>query len=111
MGLTPQAAMAATASCIALSIPASETHPSWRHLLKASKWILVTVDVPMLAIHTNPVVATTGHSPGVIATREHLPGTETQAGACLERFLESVGCLHFDEYVAAFLRGTQIGCP
>lgn len=55
----------------------------------------------MLAIHTNPVVATTSHGSGVIAAREHLPGTKTHAGACLERFLECVGCLHLDRCVAA----------
>ena len=64
----------------------------------------------MLAIHTNPVVATTGHGPGVIATREHLPGTKTKAGACFERFLESIGCLHVDRYVAASLIGKKMLC-
>lgn len=57
----------------------------------------------MLAINTDPVVATTSHGPGVIATREHLPGTETQARACLERFLECVCRLHLDGYVVASL--------
>lgn len=48
----------------------------------------------MLSIHTLPIDARASYDPGLIGTREHLPGTESQARACFERFLESVGGLH-----------------
>ena len=56
----------------------------------------LTIDIAVLGIDTDPIETTACYCPGLIAAREHLPCTESQAGACFERFLEAICSLHFD---------------
>jgi hypothetical protein len=48
----------------------------------------------MLCIHADPIVAAAGHESGMVSTGEHLPGTERQAAAGAQGFLDLVGGLH-----------------
>ena len=72
MGLTPQAAMAATASCMLLS-------GSYESVVSLVMRYVFTINVAMLSIHGNPIVSTTRDSPAMICSRQHLPRTEGPA--------------------------------
>jgi hypothetical protein len=75
--------------------PVSETHACWRDLCVKPASGFLTVDISMLRIDADPIEATACYCSGLIATGEHLPRTESQARACFERFLKSIGSLHF----------------
>lgn len=75
-GLTPHAAIAATASCIAPSAP-WEVSPDPCHGCRAGVCVCSSraVDVPMFAIDTHPVHAAPRHRPSEVGARQHLPPT------------------------------------
>lgn len=87
-GLTPQDAIAVTASCMAPSRHVSV--PCLPHslcceagLMSSDSFMRIfTIDVAMLSVDDNPVKSAPGNCPGLVASWKHLPCSEGEPGAC-----------------------------
>ena len=53
-----------------------------------------TCNIAMFRVHTDPIVATSSHEPGVVGTRHHLPCPKGQTTLGFKTLLETVCSLH-----------------
>jgi hypothetical protein len=63
----------------------------------------LTSNIPMLAIHKNPIEAATSHRPRQIAPRQHLPCAEGDAATAVQRRAQLVRFVHYGGHGRLFL--------
>lgn len=93
MGLTPHAAMAATASCICQSADIAFRSATCTLPVVC---LFLTGNVPVLRIDADPVIAAASHEARVVGARQHLPRPERDAAAGAQRLQKPVCSLHCD---------------
>lgn len=64
----------------------------------------LTSDVPVLAVHKDPVKAAAGHRPRQIASRQHLPCAKGKAAAGVQGSAQLVRFVHYG------CHGEWLGC-
>jgi len=97
-GLTPQAAIAATASCILLSNFNLVWHSCLRRIWERRRLCFGcrTVDIAMFGIDRDPVVSAASYGSAEVRSRKHLPCPKWETRACSQGRLQPVSSLHFE---------------